>query len=354
MFVLFPSMKMKYLLPVLCALAVFSSVNLMAQSDPNNSSTPPPAAPAVHVGQNNPYKIGTAEDPVIAKEYLAFLTTKAGAHQATTTPFYDNSFMVKNSWDRFGSHVISNPNACISFTINSPDHCSFDLLIGHENDIIDGVQSEQVQKGFNVWRQNPTVSELCDYMNNQIAGNNEAVKAIKSRYPTPSPNLFETMDGYAANYNTYSTKSFFEIFNNNDPSFHNIEIKTKAPRFAIPLTNQQTINSLLFFFNNPTVGYSITSAFDISTSSTKTFQGVFADCGAEDEACHFILEYSNNPTSPAAVVFGCNYYRPSSVLGTTPSSYLYDFYEGDDYYFQPTFFSTHFELFYPTDDAAIN
>ena len=50
--VLFPSMKIKHLLPVLCALAVFCSASVMAQSDPSDSSTPTATALALHVDYN--------------------------------------------------------------------------------------------------------------------------------------------------------------------------------------------------------------------------------------------------------------------------------------------------------------
>ncbi len=124
----------------------------MAESDPGNSSTPPTADPAVHVGQDNPYKIGTPNDPVLVEEYCSFLVMCASGeylHFWKSSTYYDKDFInVVKDWP--ANSTAAHPSIQRSGT--SPDY-TYTVIPGHNNDIIDGVDSEEVQEEFNKYRE---------------------------------------------------------------------------------------------------------------------------------------------------------------------------------------------------------
>ncbi len=89
----------------------------------------------------------------------------------------------------------NNANAAIYRTGTSGSY-SYSVIPGHENDIIDAVYYQSIQQEFNGWRaakaaelaKNPTRQELCDYINDKIAGQLdpsylEKATEIQSRYP---------------------------------------------------------------------------------------------------------------------------------------------------------------------------
>lgn len=152
---------------LLLTIVLFSSVLLAQQASPVTGQE-------VHLGTKNKYSIGTSDTPVLAPEYINFLNDKSdGDHPLIESGYYDSSFMntSKNwNWE-------NNPHAAIYRTGTSGNYF-YSVISGHENDIIDAVYYTSIQQEFNAWRaakaaalaKNPTRQELCDYINDKIAG----------------------------------------------------------------------------------------------------------------------------------------------------------------------------------------
>ena len=168
---------------MLLTVALFSS-SLLAQQ------APPTAGQEVHLGIKNKYSIGTSDNPVLAKEYKDFLNEKSSKDRPwIESSYYDSSFMnASNNWG-----WQNNPNAAID-RVGTSGNYDYSVISGHENDIIDAVYSQSIQQEFNVWRaaklakKNPTRQELCDYINDKIAGRLDAsyldkAVEIEARYP---------------------------------------------------------------------------------------------------------------------------------------------------------------------------
>ncbi len=131
-----------------------------------------------NLGTSNKYKIGTSDTPVLAPEYKDFLNAQSSSDRPwIESSYYDSSFMNASnnySWQ-------NNSKAAIYRTGTSGNY-SYSVISGHENDIIDAIYSQSIQQEFNSWRdanaaeaaakllRNPTRQELCDYINDKIAG----------------------------------------------------------------------------------------------------------------------------------------------------------------------------------------
>lgn len=138
-------------------------------------------AASVHVGMENKYSIGNKDVP--AKVYVLFLEAKASSEKVSlwnSSKYYESSFMkTDHGW-------WSNKDACIERTNKMPipdssfydSHYSYSLISGHEDDIIDALSSQEVQKEFNEWYadwlRNPTWSEVCEYINDKLKGHFDA------------------------------------------------------------------------------------------------------------------------------------------------------------------------------------
>lgn len=118
-------MKLKSLLFVFCTALFFNSL----LADP------------VHVGSDLPYSIGTPETPIPASEFCEFLNTKD--HTPTyfqyTSKYYDIVLKgaIKQTWVQENSFATG--------------HFEYQVVPGHENDVIDGVHDQSVQQEFNTW-----------------------------------------------------------------------------------------------------------------------------------------------------------------------------------------------------------
>ncbi|MCX6958340.1 MAG: hypothetical protein NT164_07380 [Verrucomicrobiae bacterium] len=169
------------------SIALFSSALLAQQA-------PPVTAQGVHLGTKNKYSIGTSDTPVLAPEYKDFLNDKSSSDRPwIESSYYDSSFMnASNNWS-----WQNNSKAAIYRTGTSGNY-SYSVISGHENDIIDAVYSQRIQQEFNSWRdanaaaaelaKNPTLQELCDYINDKIAGKLDPsyldkATEIQNRYP---------------------------------------------------------------------------------------------------------------------------------------------------------------------------
>lgn len=181
------------------SIALFSSALLAQQA-------PPVTAQGVHLGTKNKYSIGTSDTPVLAPEYKDFLNAQSSSDRPwIESSYYDSSFMnASNNWS-----WQNNPKAAIyrddtsgDFTYRDPTSGTYyySVISGHENDIIDAVYSQSIQQEFNSWRdanaaeaaakllRNPTRQELCDYINDKIAGKLDPsyldkATEIQNRYP---------------------------------------------------------------------------------------------------------------------------------------------------------------------------
>lgn len=98
-------------------------------------------ADPVHVGTNLPYHIGTPDNPIVASEFCEFLNEKDHtlAHFQYTSKYYNASLkdVIEQKWVHKG--WLSN------------GHFEYQVISGHENDIIDGVNDKNLQQEFNAW-----------------------------------------------------------------------------------------------------------------------------------------------------------------------------------------------------------
>lgn len=97
------------------------------------------------------YPIGSANQPVVLGEYESFLEDCAAVQ---TEPALAENFL--------GPEM-----SAITFS-GEVNKYAFFLPLAHVMDVIHEVPSEDAQKLFNIWRQNPTVKELCSYLNDKI------------------------------------------------------------------------------------------------------------------------------------------------------------------------------------------
>jgi len=142
----------------------------------------------LHLGTTNQYPIGNKD--VSAKVYMLFLEKFNGVEESglfNASKFYDSSFMTGEEL------VFLNSQACIrEAKIQKDDHkkyYTYTLIPGHEEDIIDTLNSQEVQREFNnwydEWMKNPTWSEVCDYWNNlfSLDHNYDVVEKMMKKYP---------------------------------------------------------------------------------------------------------------------------------------------------------------------------
>ena len=150
---------MKKILPFLVCFLVCATALISTRLSAQESPEPSP----VHVGTQNPYKIGTPEQPVYAPEYVYFLEQKA-IHEwyIFYSSYFDPLFMDENQVQRPQSSIIRDARETMWMYFVVP---------GHENDIIDAVKEKKVQQQFEKWRKNPeytknpTLEEDCQYFN---------------------------------------------------------------------------------------------------------------------------------------------------------------------------------------------
>ena len=209
-------MKIKYLLPLLLCFPVF----LLAQV----------SEPVKHVGTSNPFQIGRADYPVIVEELVDFLNTKERYNTyrdywkdllEPSMSYYDSALMDESSNENCICFINSvecfkQPGVyfqpCIGGVIISgpqPYYHIYSVKQGCESMIVDAVSSREVQQQFNQWRQNPTVKEICDYINDLNHAVNESdenhdllhnpawnkTEEIENRYPNSK--IFLTAYGLA-------------------------------------------------------------------------------------------------------------------------------------------------------------
>jgi len=189
---------MKISLALICLVVTLGTADLLAQQDSSNSSVP---TPVVHVGAGSArHRIGSAENPVTAQEYCAFLMSDHNCWRNsyyTAYLFYDGAFM---GTDAYFNKTSSNP----SIHCKMPPHWwgdstyKYTVVPGHEDDIIDAVFYEKCKTYFDAWRGTPSVGELYDYVSAMVDYNIyrktsslEAAIAIKKRYPKNSEIAFE-------------------------------------------------------------------------------------------------------------------------------------------------------------------
>jgi len=188
---------MKNLTKKICVFIVLSSVSLFSQE---NS-----ALQVHHVGVDNHYKIGTAENPVTANEYCAFLNSEPTAQNQNYQYahfFYEDSFMNSTyacgnraDWSyhfpmtiEWGHHSTIQENDCI--TRLNEYTCHYVVIPERGNYIIDGLTKRSGYKSndsivfttFNKWRKNPMTQEICDYLNDKMGGRDNDAEAIKNKY----------------------------------------------------------------------------------------------------------------------------------------------------------------------------
>ncbi|MBM3857906.1 MAG: hypothetical protein FJ390_08125 [Verrucomicrobia bacterium] len=106
----------------------------------------------VHVGTQNQYPIGNSD--VSTKIFLFFL------QQQSIQGYADDPFMTSpDNW-------LGNAKASIQYTGKAPNY-TYSIILGHEEDVIDGVNSADIQNQFNGWyanwMNNPTRQEVSDY-----------------------------------------------------------------------------------------------------------------------------------------------------------------------------------------------
>ena len=172
---------------LICLAIVLSTASLLAQTISNDASAPR------HYGTQNQFPIG--EKDITAAEYCQYLSDTV-SHESCWfySHYYDSSFITTDQlldWE-------SSSKACIKRAGWSPNY-TYTVVPGHENDIIDAVYAADIQCEFLDWRKNPTEQELCDYLNDKIAGRLDAsylakASAFENRYPETSPILFQIVD----------------------------------------------------------------------------------------------------------------------------------------------------------------
>lgn len=312
-------MNFKNILPFVFYSLLIASISLMAQSTDT-------AVPAVHVGRNNFYKLGTPDDPVSAAEFRAFLCAKnIESHENYT--FYDPSFMTTSlSW-------FSRSSACIEYhepmlirmapiSMRYPEEMGiYQVIAGRENYIIDGVQSQLVQNEFAAWRQNPQATELRDYMNAEISGDTQTSQSIKDKYSKTNPPIFDQLTHYAKNYNVFSKTPQWYYVNEN----------------ATPYIGDK---GTFLFFDYVGISYAST---DIHHRSQRYFDILCDDRGV-DEFGNIIFERGTDPASPVNVEAREEYSRPSLIRVSNSLSWIYSCFT--------VVKSDHLELMTSTDPQA--
>lgn len=192
------------------------------------------------LAQETSYSIGTTEFPVSCNEYCTFLNTKGLTINSNFLNFLKtgdkhwlSSFHDGKPIDPdFFDTIFMDPNStgfCISRNIvdgisHMPDHCTGIVLVGpgcHNytyqysvvegkgNTIIMSVTSQCAQQSFNLWRQNPTLQELADYINHKIqltftnqndfSDNKDYFSSLRNRYPSNQA-IFDQADSIAISF----------------------------------------------------------------------------------------------------------------------------------------------------------
>ena len=187
-------LSMKNISYLIFLVITLSTASLLAQTIPSDSLTP---SSTHHYGTQNQFSIG--EKDITTVEYAFFLNNQASDEFQESfwfySKYYDSSFMTTDiSWD-----WMSPTDASIKRTGGESRRYQYDVVPGHENDIIDAVYSADIQSEFADWSKNATEQELCDYVNDKIAGRLDSTflaKAIEfeHRYPEISVDLFQRVD----------------------------------------------------------------------------------------------------------------------------------------------------------------
>ena len=179
---------------VLILFLLLSSSALFARTIPGPPQVINPAASMVrHIGKmrHHRYPIGSQEEPVTVDEYCAFLNTKDAFRNIgfylSDSDYYDDALM--------GGTWLPYSDAPIVKTRYGSSWRYYEANKGEGNFIIDSLVSPALTKAFDAWRKNPTVQELCDYINCRIAARVddsylEDAMALKNRYPEASEDIF--------------------------------------------------------------------------------------------------------------------------------------------------------------------
>ena len=183
-------LSMKNILSLICLVITLGTTSLLAQVREDDSLT---SASALHVGAGaSRHSIGSAENPVTAEEYCAFLMSDNNTwrdNYYNAYLFYDGSFMTT---DAYFNKTSSHP----SIHCQMPPHWwgdstyMYTVVPGHENDIIDAVFYKDCKAYFDAWRATPSVAELYDYISAMVDYNIyrktaslEAAIAMRKCYP---------------------------------------------------------------------------------------------------------------------------------------------------------------------------
>lgn len=194
-------MKINKIVSLLLLSAALFSTTLLAQQN---------------LGVKNKYPIGTDDNPVLATEYCEYLNDKAPNDGAIFQSWYYDSSFMSTDQDRSSS-----PNAAIErrgwskgYLVGSGYH--YYVTPGHQNDRIVAVYWQSVQTEFNQWQaekekekqaelaKNPTRQELCDYINDKIAGRLDPAyldkaSEIQNRYPKAAGLTVRDLDEHSGN-----------------------------------------------------------------------------------------------------------------------------------------------------------
>lgn len=159
---------------LLCSLSVFAEEN--------------PGSQVRHVGIQTYLKIGTPKNPVTANEYCAFLNSEEPAKyldDALDDSFMNCVFANREPGSSYFYHYPVQQNDCIT-RLNKYTY-RYVVIPGRGNYIIDGISYSWcwipfVRKNFHVWRENPMVQEISDYLNDKIEGLDNNAEIIKNKY----------------------------------------------------------------------------------------------------------------------------------------------------------------------------
>lgn len=148
------------------------------------------------------YPIGTSDKPVTTQEYCAFLQAKAVYD--SYSPWYKKGYYYDHQWMNPGS-----PDACITRTKASGAY-SYTLKSECYGNIIDALESSYAQESFQKWRENPTMSELCLYLNGRIQFLQQGAESQDSGSWDKAQKLLESYPPYKS----YAAKdTAFELMN---------------------------------------------------------------------------------------------------------------------------------------------
>ncbi|HLB34388.1 MAG: hypothetical protein A3F67_03685 [Verrucomicrobia bacterium RIFCSPHIGHO2_12_FULL_41_10] len=196
---------MKKIIPLLVLLSV---TTLLAQIDPVTPSGTAPSYSNIAMEQadSGRYPIGMVNGPVTAKEYCAFLNTKAIHNNVFLwASYYDSHFMTTTS--NWRSSAADANASIIRSGINGTYH--YVVKNGSDAQIIDSVKSDYVFHEFVLWRANPTVTELCNVLNDQL----QIIYAVQQGTPVDNA-VKEDKAQIIKSYRRYQGDTFSLAVNN--------------------------------------------------------------------------------------------------------------------------------------------